>query len=168
MKSTWFVLLLVVAAVLTGCKSKDPNSGAAPVDDLNPLGETDMYSMPLGERPLGGSEHDSPFEAVYFDYDSSQVRASERAKIEAVASQLRRNDGQTIVVEGHSDERGSNEYNMALGERRALAVRAYLIGLGIPADRIQTKSMGEEDPASMGHDEAAWSQNRRSEFKLLY
>jgi peptidoglycan-associated lipoprotein len=70
-------------------------------------------------------------------------------------------------VEGNCDERGSNEYNLALGERRALAVRAYLVNLGIDAGRIQTKSLGEERPVALGHDESSWQQNRRAEFQLF-
>jgi peptidoglycan-associated lipoprotein len=73
-----------------------------------------------------------------------------------------------VVIEGHCDERGSREYNLALGERRALAVRAYLVGLGIDATRLQTKSYGEEQPVAMGHDESSWSRNRRAEFVLFY
>ncbi|MBC8206507.1 MAG: OmpA family protein [Kiritimatiellales bacterium] len=108
------------------------------------------------------------FESVLFAYDSSQVSATERSKIEAVAQHLKQNPAVAVIVEGHSDERGSREYNLALGERRALAVRSYLSGLGIEVERIQTKSMGEEKPASLEHNDSAWSQNRRGEFILYY
>ena len=86
---------------------------------------------------------------------------------EAVHQALRSNAQAGVIVEGHCDERGSREYNLALGERRALAVRAYLIGLGLDPARVQTKSMGEEQPAVFGHDESAWSKNRRVEFILF-
>ena len=105
---------------------------------------------------------------IYFDYDSSQVADSERSKIDTVAQDLKQNDAHAVIIEGNCDERGSNEYNLTLGERRAQAIRAYLAGLGIGADRIQTKSYGEEKPANAGHDEAAWAANRRGEFVLYY
>ncbi len=104
------------------------------------------------------------FENVQFEYDSTQISGSERGKIEAVAEYLRANPKVGVIAEGHCDERGSLEYNMALGERRALAVRAYLIGLGIDGAIIQTKSYGEEKPLAPGNDEASWAQNRRVEF----
>ncbi len=105
---------------------------------------------------------------VYFDYDRSEVRASERNKIESVATQIKNGPaGQDLLIEGHCDERGTEEYNRALGERRALAVREYLVNLGIAASRIRTISYGEDRPASAGHDDAAWSMNRRGEFVLL-
>ena len=107
------------------------------------------------------------FAAVYFDYDSSQVNESERAKCEAVSEYLKSNAAVGVIVEGHCDERGSAEYNLALGERRALAVRAYLIGLGVDGARIQTKSMGEEKPVCLEHDESCWCKNRRGEFVLF-
>ena len=103
---------------------------------------------------------------VYFDYDSAQINESERSKIESVASSMKGGSGQ-VIVEGNCDERGSTEYNLALGERRALAVRAYLVGLGVDGARVQTKSYGEERPVDPGHDESAWSKNRRAEFVVV-
>jgi peptidoglycan-associated lipoprotein len=161
----------VCALAMTGCKKKPragSGSGLPGASDIGMINPSDLDSEGLGTRPddmtmLGGS----PFTPVYFDYDSAQINDSERAKIEAVATHLRSSGGVSVIVEGHCDERGSNEYNLALGERRALAVRAYLVGLGIDATRIQTKSFGEERPAALGHDEASWSQNRRGEFSLF-
>jgi len=155
--------LLLVVASLTGCKS--PSINPAGVYGAGVDGE---YSIPLAGRFTGGSEYTDLFAPVLFAYDSSQVSSSERAKIEAVASHLKQNPSHSIILEGHCDERGSREYNLALGERRALALRTYLIGLGIASDRTQTKSYGEETPAAPSHDEAAWSQNRRGEFVLYY
>lgn len=103
-------------------------------------------------------------ENVMFAFDSYQIEQTEIAKIERAADFLRKNADVRLITEGNCDERGSNEYNMSLGEHRADAVRAYLIGLGIDASRIQTKSYGEEKPADPGHSEEAWRMNRRVEF----
>jgi peptidoglycan-associated lipoprotein len=103
---------------------------------------------------------------VYFDFDSAKVRPSEVAKIEAVAN-AQKSTSNKIVVEGHCDERGTPEYNRALGERRAQAVREELVKLGISADRISTVSYGADRPADAGHDEAAWAKNRRCEFAIV-
>lgn len=161
-------LCLAVALSFTGCKK-------TPKDDLvvGPGGVpggvgSDPYSIGLGEeRGLMSPYAESPFTPVYFGYDSSHVRPQDQSAIEEVADHLRSNPNQGVIVEGHCDERGSREYNMALGERRALAVRAYLIGLGLEPSRIQTKSMGEESPVALGHDENSWRQNRRAEFILF-
>lgn len=160
--------LVLVASGMVGCKTRDPWGMYA-----NPAGVSgegvDYVGEPLGEERLtGGEEHASMFTAVYFGYDSNAVQAGERAKLEEVAAYLQREKDVALIVEGHCDERGSREYNLALGERRALAVREYLIGLGVAADRIQTRTMGEEQPAVGGHDESAWAQNRRAEFIIYY
>jgi len=110
----------------------------------------------------------SQFEPVYFSYDSSQISPAERFKLETVSDYLNQNGDIGIIIEGHCDERGSREYNLALGERRALAARAYLIGLGVDGSRVQTKSYGEENPAAFGHDEESWRSNRRGDFILFY
>jgi len=106
------------------------------------------------------------FAPVYFGYDSAQLAPVETAKIEQVAQHLMQNSGQVLVVEGHCDERGSNEYNLSLGEQRANAIRTYLINLGVAGDRMQTRSFGEEKPVSAGHDESSWHLNRRGEFAV--
>lgn len=103
---------------------------------------------------------------VYFDYDKSNIRPDAREILKSNAEIFTKNSGATIVVEGHCDERGTAEYNMALGERRAQEVKQYLMNLGIPATRIETISYGEEKPADPGHNEAAWAQNRRAQFLL--
>lgn len=163
-----FTLLLAVAS-MTGCKSANTNPAGVYGDGV--YGDA-VYGMegaiPVADRFTGGTEHPGMFPPVYFGYDSSQVSASERPKIESVADYLKQNSSVAVIIEGHCDERGSNEYNLALGERRALAARSYLSSLGISSDRIQTKSYGEEKPANPGHDESAWSANRRAEFVLYY
>lgn len=104
---------------------------------------------------------------VYFDYDKSVVKADGKANIQAVAAYLKAHSDNKVAIEGHCDERGTEEYNRALGERRALSARDALIASGIGADRVVTRSFGEDKPAELGHDEAAWSKNRRGEFILL-
>ncbi len=103
---------------------------------------------------------------IYFDYDSSSVREDQRSAMDENARKLREYQPEDmVVVEGHSDERGTIEYNLALGEQRAQAVKAYLVDAGVAESRIETVSLGEERPAVTGSDEATWAQNRRVELK---
>jgi len=106
----------------------------------------------------------SPFKPVFFELDSSEINAAGQAALNEDATILKRNTNWTITIEGHCDERGTAEYNLALGERRAAAARTYLASLGIPADRLKTVSYGKEFPFDPGHDEAAWAKNRRAHF----
>lgn len=128
--------------------------------------------IPFDEDGRGGSfELGSPvahnIAPVYFAFDSYRIAPAEMFKVQMAADHLRSNPRDVVVVEGHTDERGSREYNLALGERRALAVRESLIGLGISPERIQTLSFGQEQPAALGTGEAVWSLNRRAEFRIL-
>ncbi|MBM4148697.1 MAG: hypothetical protein FJ224_06605 [Lentisphaerae bacterium] len=161
-----FVMVLLAVAS-AGCRRPWRRGAAADPDFLQTtaLGEQDI---PLGERMADGIPvADFTAANVQFAYDSFQVAPTEAPKVESVADYMRRNGDVRLVIEGHCDERGSREYNMALGEHRALAVRAYLVGLGIDAQRVQTRSLGEESPIDPGHDERAWWFNRRAEFKLF-
>ena len=110
---------------------------------------------------------DVDFAPVYFAFDASNLKDSELAKIEAVAQHLQANPTRVVMVEGNCDERGSNEYNLTLGELRAGSVRDYLLRLGIAAERVQTKSYGEEKPAVAGSGESVWAKNRRGEFAIF-
>jgi peptidoglycan-associated lipoprotein len=105
---------------------------------------------------------------VHFDFDSATVKASEKANVEAVATYMKSTAGVALLIEGHCDERGTEEYNRSLGERRALALREALVNSGADASRITTRSFGEDKPVAMGHDESAWRQNRRGEFVVLH
>lgn len=104
---------------------------------------------------------------VFFDYDKSVVKASELGKLQPVIAALKAAPQNKLLIEGHCDERGTEEYNRALGERRALAIRERLAKSGISPDRIRTVSFGEDKPSALGHDEAAWAKNRRGELILL-
>ncbi|HEV8449395.1 MAG TPA: peptidoglycan-associated lipoprotein Pal [Gemmatimonadaceae bacterium] len=103
---------------------------------------------------------------VHFDYDQAELRAEDRSILDAKVPILQANSGVTIQVAGHTDERGSDEYNLALGQRRAAAVKAYLVQHGVADSRISTVSYGEEHPIAQGADESAWAQNRRAEFAI--
>ncbi len=103
-------------------------------------------------------------EDIYFDYDSSEIQAQFRETIEAHAALLLANPSVFVSLEGHADERGSREYNLALGERRSQTVKRQMILLGVPSTQVRTTSYGEERPVSEGHEEFAWSQNRRVEI----
>lgn len=172
------IALGVTSLVLanTGCRRNKANAkpvepiletdGGIPDIDPNavdPLSQTGFEGLPQ----RGGSEQYLAvpgLEPVYFDYDRSDLRGSEQTKVDNAAAYFRSNSGLFVMVEGHTDERGSNEYNLGLGERRAMAIRDALIQRGIEAGRIQTLSKGEEFPAVMGRDDSAWSRNRRGEF----
>jgi peptidoglycan-associated lipoprotein len=106
-------------------------------------------------------------DTVYFDFDSSVLKASEKPKVAAVASYLKANSANAVKIEGNCDERGTEEYNRSLGERRALAVREELIRIGIEQTRVDTISFGKDKPEDPGHDESAWRKNRRDDFIVL-
>jgi peptidoglycan-associated lipoprotein len=151
----------------------DTSAGTTGEDltDSVPDNMTDT-GIPTSDRPIfdGDWEMDSDFfhsNTVYFDFDRSDVKSSERVKVEEVALYLQRESRNGVLVDGHCDERGTEEYNRALGERRALSVREYLARLGIDSSRIYTRSFGEDMPADPGQNEAAYAKNRRGEFILL-
>jgi peptidoglycan-associated lipoprotein len=103
---------------------------------------------------------------VHFDFDKADIRPADAQVLDQKLAVLQANPGLTIEIVGHCDERGSDEYNLALGNRRALSAKQYLVSRGIDAGRISTRSMGEEQPVNPGHDETAWAQNRRDEFGI--
>ncbi len=192
MKPSQLTHLLVFALVLTlaaGCKHKPPGvtnlgnksgntgalAGAGPGGTLGTepgAGATagsSLTGIPQGEGHPGWPENRDQFKSdtVYFDFDSSVVKDSEKSKLSSVADYFKGNSSDALKIEGHCDERGTEEYNRALGERRALALREVLVGMGIDATRVDTISYGKDRPADPGHNEAAWSKNRRGEFVLL-
>ena len=165
LKQMIVMMMTVCAAVVlcTGCRTDGDE--AAGSDMLG--GEILEGDIALGTRFEDGERiTDVEFDTVLFSYDSFQIASREVAKVERVADYMRSNARVRLITEGHCDERGSREYNMSLGEHRALAVRAHLVGLGIGGDRIQTRSYGEEKPLDAGHDDSAWNRNRRVEFAL--
>jgi outer membrane protein OmpA-like peptidoglycan-associated protein len=165
------VILGACGVLASGCGAtrRGRSGGGVGGDDLLAPGTLDQLEgdFALGGRfDEAGRVQDVLFDNVQFAYDSFQITESEVVKIQHVADYMRRNPETRLVVEGHCDERGSREYNLSLGEHRALAVRAHLIMLGIDAGRIQTRSYGEEMPLDPLHTPEAYSINRRVEFAL--
>ena len=168
-----FLVTLGILVAATGCRKTPKSSGTAGddfgntiIDEINQNGIPLNLDLPFDEQ--GRPEiHDASIETLYFGYDSYSLPPSEIGKVEAVAGYMTANPGTVLIIEGHCDERGSNEYNLSLGEQRALSVRTYLVGLGIGPERMQTRSFGEERPAVQGYGEQAWRLNRRGEFRLF-
>ncbi|MBI5396056.1 MAG: peptidoglycan-associated lipoprotein Pal [Verrucomicrobia bacterium] len=163
-------LMAVLAGGMVGCKKK-PSATPGPgpgMEGAVPITPTEPMTMAprIGAGMLG--ERNQPprlaADTVYFAFDSAVVNPSERSKLDDMAGYMRENPRNVITVEGHCDERGTEEYNRALGERRAQACREYLISAGVDAARLQTISYGKEKAADPGHNEEAWSRNRRGEF----
>ena len=150
----------------------DPSATGIPPKPPEPVAEpVGIPPEPRMEDPLKVSDIDkinqnSPFEPVFFAYDSSEIEGEGQKVLTANAAILKKYPEWVITIEGHSDERGTAEYNLALGNRRAAAARAYLISLGIPVDRLRTVSYGKEFPFDPTHTESAWSKNRRAHFVL--
>ncbi len=163
MKKPFFLVLALGLALLApSCKTKDQYAG---------MDGDFVDGVPLPERTdgaayLGGGVAKGQFPPVQFGFDSFEVSGSETGKVQAVADFMRSSKSDVIIA-GFTDERGTEEYNRGLGERRALAVREKLIGLGIGGGRVQTVSFGEEMPANAGSGEAAWAANRRAEFGIV-
>ena len=131
-----------------------------------PIDENSRYSKLWNGQ---GKEVRDKFNAdtVYFDFDSATIKSSEDSKLQDVAAYFKGNTTDALTVEGNCDERGTEKYNLSLGDRRALAVREYLATLGVDPQRIHTVTFGASKPVDPGHDEAAWKKNRRGELVLL-
>jgi len=125
-----------------------------------------LASDSVGSRSLDDLNKDSPLRPVFFEYDSSEISDAGRTALQANAAVLKKYGTWVVTIEGHCDERGTKEYNLALGERRAVAARTYLISLGLDANRLRTVSYGSEFPFDAGHIEGAWSKNRRAHFVI--
>lgn len=192
MKSIKLTYLLVGALAMTmaatGCKKKPTpitplpgqragsigGGGMTPLPDTKPIGLDDnLVGHPLPD--LGDIDKNYTPDrgqlasyTVHFDFDSAVVKSSERSKVEAVAAYMKSTSGVALLIEGHCDERGTEEYNRSLGELRALALRDALSSAGADGGRITTRSFGEDRPVDPGHNEAAWRQNRRGEFVVLH
>jgi peptidoglycan-associated lipoprotein len=185
-----FALAITLAS--TGCRSHKPvgltalpGSAQTGISDQNPGGPLPGDKLPPdnnpqiqpGSSPLAGLDE---FEGmikdpaalasytIHFAYDSAAIRSSEQANLQSVASALKSDMNTKLLIEGNCDERGTEEYNRSLGERRALAAREALAKLGVDPMRVRTISYGKDKPVDPGHDEAAWKQNRNDDFVLLH
>jgi peptidoglycan-associated lipoprotein len=190
MKTTWIYSLafaLAVTMATTGCrhttgKLTKLNAGQpapTPVEQqpttypYNPGGPDVTGAGGIALPPEGGMYGMKPDRealaayTIHFAYDSTAIRKSEQASLQSVAQQLSTDPTTKLLVEGNCDERGTEEYNRSLGERRALAAREALAKLGLDPTRVFTRSYGKDKPADTGHDEAAWQKNRRDDFVLL-
>ena len=165
------ILAAAAAMLLSSCaKEESIQSGLEP-------SEPEVVAPKVVERPRVHAEVADESSAsslggllgqrlIFFDYDKSAVKADDLGVLNAHADFLIINRGKTVVLEGHADERGSNEYNLALGLRRAEAVREIMVASGVYADQIETVSFGEERPLALGSDEEAWAENRR--VRIVY
>jgi len=178
------VLAMIALLVVGACAKKKPpvarpttpppasgtNSGARPPGPPEPVREpVPVPAEPLASDTLASSDIDainknSPFQPVFFRLDQDNIDEAGQQALNHNAELMKKYPTWVITIEGHADERGTAEYNLALGERRSLAARNYLVSLGIPADRLRTVSYGKEFPFEPGHEESAWSKNRRAHF----
>lgn len=161
---------LFAAVLLIGACSTRQDGSTVPVDDGEAVIFDNTVADDFGEgAPIPGTQADlvvSVGDRVFFETDSSDLTASARATLENQASWLATYTSVGVTIEGHADERGTREYNLALGERRANAVKNYMIALGVSPSRITTLSYGKERPAVPGSNQSAWSQNRRGVTKV--
>lgn len=186
-------LLIFLGSVLLGCPKKAAPPVTPPKKEVKkpekkptppppkPVAKPEP-PKPVTPPPVIPKEPDKPqrvpqvdfveshFKTIYFEFDKSRLLSQARSTLEKNADLLRedlkKNPNLKLLIDGHCDERGTNEYNLALGERRAFSARDYLISLGIPANILYTKSWGEEKPADPRHNEEAWAKNRRAEFSI--
>jgi peptidoglycan-associated lipoprotein len=146
-------------------------AGTRPPEPPPPVREPVMPAEPIAgdsvaSRSLDDLNRDSPLRPVYFDYDSSDLTDAGRTVLQADSAVMKKYPTWVVTIEGHCDERGTKEYNLALGERRAVTARTYLMSLGLDANRLRTVSYGSEFPFDPGHDESGWSKNRRAHFVI--
>jgi peptidoglycan-associated lipoprotein len=154
----WHLLIfaIAVAALLAGCQQEAANGSE--------LGQGPGTGEPTAAKAC--ADITATADRVFFDYDSAELRPDARATLDSMGAQMQQQPQCRFVVEGHCDERGTREYNLALGERRASAVRSYLAALGIDTARLQTMSYGKERPAVTGTGEEVWAKNRRAMLVL--
>lgn len=174
-RRTLVALSLGLVLTVSACHKNAP-----PVPEVKPVSGPTTPPPPPPPRPVEPSVTSGPgteklfgdrvlrmSERIHFDYNESAVRTDDNSRLDVKAALLKQFPALRIRITGHADERGSDQYNIALGKRRADAAKDYLVRVGIDAARIETSSLGREVPADSGHDEAAWAQNRRDEFDII-
>jgi len=167
-----FFAMLFAAALLGGCQSAGPETEPSePAPEPVPSRDTRPAPVASPAEPAAFDENLNPYvpgttrllsRTFYFDYDRAVIQPDDLAVLEMHATILRNNNDRTVLIEGHSDERGTREYNLALGERRADEIRKFLTSAGVSPQQIIIVSYGEERPEDPGHTEAAWARNRRA------
>ena len=160
LRSLLSVLILGFSVALTGCGSSSKKASS----DSSMSSPDSSSDSSLELNGDSDSNKAGGLSTIFFEYDSSSLSSSARSTLEGNVSFLKDNSDVEIQVEGHCDERGGVQYNLALGERRAKAVRDYMVAMGIKKSRITTISFGKERPLAFGHDNSAWGQNRRANF----
>jgi peptidoglycan-associated lipoprotein len=162
---------LAAVALISACETASEDAGAA--SGVGAAQPAETYTAPLGTTDAGsgtmmvtpGSQEDLVAQVgdrVFFGYDQFHLDATARSVLDGQAVWMKANPSVTVAIEGHCDERGTREYNLGLGERRANSVKDYLVALGVNPSRVKTISYGKERPVALGSNEAAWTQNRRS------
>jgi len=148
-------------------QSKEPSQRIAEIRQQEKITDQELAKIEAKEETPKYKEEKSMFDDIHFDYDKYDIRPEAQSTLQAVSSWLLKNLSVKILVEGHCDERGTNEYNLALADRRAKAARDYLVALGIASDRIEMVSYGEEKPLCTDQTEDCWARNRRAHFVIL-
>jgi peptidoglycan-associated lipoprotein len=159
-----FIFGCILIAGLCGCRKQQQQEYAGVEGDT--VSGTPLAQRQEGVSFFGNNVNRAQFQPIYFAFDSFEIQSSETEKLRQIASFMK-GASNNIILAGFTDERGTEEYNRGLGERRAQATRNYLISLGVPGSRIQTVSFGLEMPADPGHNEAAWAKNRRAETGVV-
>jgi peptidoglycan-associated lipoprotein len=164
-------LLVTLALVSAGCGHKSQPEMPQPVSDNSPTIEYPSTSPaaasePVADRGLDQAQRATLEDRISFDFDRSDLTPAAREKLTAKAEILRSMSNMNLRIEGHADERGSDEYNLALSNRRAISAMRFLVDQGISQSRLETVGYGEEKPLDSGENEAAWAKNRRDEFRV--
>ena len=180
------VLAVLVTVTISACAKKQPplarpmppppatSTGGPtgpppppqPVSEPIPVPPEPVAEDSIAGRSLDDLNRDSPLKPMFFALDSAEVSAEGQRVLQENAAIMKKYPAWQVTIEGHCDERGTAEYNLALGERRAIAAKNYLVSLGVAADKVKTVSYGKEFPFDPGHDDSAWSQNRRAHFVI--
>lgn len=190
MKKVFLCMLLVLGMLYAGCSSKkvvqptpqlaepeiksqaavtaqEPAQKRPEIRPAERISEQQLAKIATKDETSGRIEEKAMFDDIHFDYDKYEVRSEAQAVFQTIASWLLKNPSAKILIEGHCDERGTNEYNLALADRRAKSVRDYLIALGTTSGKVEMVSYGEEKPLCTEHTEECWAKNRRAHFVIL-
>ena len=170
--------IILVFSFAVACKKK-PKEVPPPPPQAQEQPKVEKVEAPVVQEPqlteeelflqksLDQINREKPLGTIYFDYDRAVIRDDARATLDANAAWMKKLRSAKVLVEGHCDERGTEEYNLALGEKRAKAAQDYMLSMGIGSDRIKIISYGKSQPVNPGHDESAWQMNRRAQFLVI-